>query len=131
MADGVQGIVERRREEQAAAFALARTYAEALAAEITLVAVVVFGSYSRGDFNTWSDIDVLVVSDELPDDTRERSDLLWRHQPGGVSAVGWTTGEHRDRRRRGDPIAIEADGSGVTVVGTLPAGVVGGDAPSR
>ncbi len=131
MADGVQGIVERRREEQAAAFSLARNYAEALGAEIPLVAVVVFGSYSRGDFNTWSDIDVLVVSDGLPDDTRERADLLWRHQSGGVSAVGWTTSEHRDRRRRRDPIAIEADASGVTVAGTLPAAQGTGDTPSR
>jgi len=120
MAEGVQGIVERRRGEQAAAFDLARGYAEALAAEIPLVAVVVFGSYSRGDFNTWSDIDVLVISDHLPPDARERSDLLWRHQPGGVSAIGWTVSEHGAHRRKRDPIAVEADSVGVAVAGSLP-----------
>jgi hypothetical protein len=120
MADGVRAIVERRQREQAAAFDLARRYADALAAEVSVVAVVVFGSFARGDFNTWSDIDVLVISDQLPDDARERSDLLWRHQPGGVSAVGWTTSEHQARRRRRDPIAVEADDDGVTVTGALP-----------
>jgi len=120
MADGVQGIVERRRGEQAAAFDLARRFAAALAAEVPVAAAVVFGSYARGDFNTWSDIDVLVISDQLPEDSRHRSDLLWRHQPGGLSAIGWTTGEHQARRRRRDPIAVEADDVGVTVAGTLP-----------
>ncbi len=120
MADGVQAIVERRRAEQASALEVARLYAEALGAEIRLVAVVVFGSYARGDFNTWSDIDVLVISDELPDDARERSDLLWRLQTGSVAAIGWTTAEHRTRRLRRDPIAVEADGVGATVAGTLP-----------
>jgi len=120
MADGVHGIVERRRGEQAAAFEAARHFAATLAGEVPVVAAVVFGSYARGDFNTWSDIDVLVISDELPENSRDRSDLLWRHQPGGLSAIGWTTGEHQARRRRRDPIAVEADDVGVIVAGTLP-----------
>jgi len=120
MADGVQAIIERRRGEQAVAFDVARRFAATLATEVPLVAAVVFGSYARGDFNTWSDIDVLVVSDELPDDARERSDLLWRYQRAGVSAIGWTTSEHRAHVQRGDPIAVEAHGVGVVIVGTLP-----------
>ncbi|MDQ6840088.1 MAG: nucleotidyltransferase domain-containing protein, partial [Actinomycetota bacterium] len=88
-------VVDRRRGEQAAAFDIARRFAASLGAEIRLVAVVVFGSYARGDFNTWSDIDVLVVCDQLPADTRERSELLWRHHQAGVSAIGWTTVEHQ------------------------------------
>jgi hypothetical protein len=120
MADGVRGVVERRRGEQAAAFEQALGYANALGAEVPLVAAVVFGSYARGDFNTWSDVDVLVISDALPVDAGDRADLLWRHQPAGVSAVGWTVAEHRDRRRRRDPIAVEADAVGVTVMGALP-----------
>ncbi len=131
MADGVQAIVERRRGEQAAAFDVARRFAATLAAEVPLVAAVVFGSYARGDFNTWSDIDVLVVSDQLPADTRERSELLWRHQRAGLSAIGWTTVEHQAHRRRRDPIAVEADGVGVTVAGRLPPLSAGGDTPSR
>ena len=120
MPEGVRAIVERRREEQAAALELARGYAARVAGEIPLVAAVVFGSYARGDFNTWSDIDVLIVSDDLPADARARSDLLWRHAVGDVSPVGWTQDEHRDRRARGDPIAVEADAVGITVAGALP-----------
>jgi len=120
MGKGVRAIVDRRRAEQAAAFDTARRYAEALATEVRLSAAVVFGSYARGDFNTWSDIDVLVISDQLPDDSRARLDLLWRHVDEGVSPVGWTVEEHDARRRMRDPIAVEADAVGVAVVGALP-----------
>lgn len=121
MGEGARAIVGRRRNEQAAAFERARQYAVDLATELPLVAVVVFGSYARGDFNTWSDIDVLVVSEHLPDDARARLDLLWRPGRGEVSPVGWTIGEHEARRRRRDPIAVEADTVGVTVAGAVPA----------
>jgi predicted nucleotidyltransferase len=115
MADGVRAIVDRRRAEQAAAFDTARRYAEALATEVPLTAAIVFGSYARGDFNTWSDIDVLVISDHLPDNGRARLDLLWRYVEGGVSPVGWTVREHEARRRMRDPIATEVEAVGVTV----------------
>lgn len=88
-------------------------------AELPVIAAVVFGSYARGDFNTSSDIDVLVVSDALPTGFRERIDVLWRQRPPGLEPVGWTVAEHAERRRRGDPIASEADHAGVVVLGAV------------
>ncbi len=117
---GVAIIAARRRGERAAAIEVARRYAEAVAEEAPLAAAVVFGSYARGDFNTWSDIDVLVVSDAFPPGFRERMDVLWRHRPPGIEPVGWTVAELAERRRRVDPIAVEADTVGVVVAGELP-----------
>jgi predicted nucleotidyltransferase len=115
MADGVRAIVDRRRAEQSAAFEAARRYAQRLASRIELETVVVFGSYARGDFNTWSDVDVLVISDQLPEAARSRMDLLWRYVDDGVSPVGWTASELQVRRQMGDPIATESDAVGMTV----------------
>lgn len=117
---GVRAIAARRRDERAQAIAWARSYAAKMAVDVPLVAAVVFGSYARGDFNTWSDVDVLVLSDAFPEDARARLDLLWRHRPGGLEPVGWTLPEHAARRRRRDPIAVEADDVGVVVHGALP-----------
>lgn len=117
---GIAAIVARRTAERDEAIGVARAYATDLATRLPLVAVVVFGSYARGDFNTWSDIDVLVVADQLPTDGRRRLDLLWSCRPGGLEPVGWTPEELEVRRRRRDPIATEADRVGVTVHGTLP-----------
>lgn len=85
-----------------------------------LVAVVVFGSVARGDFNKWSDIDVLVVADGLPASGRDRLELLMRDSPPRVQPVGWTPAELDTRRIRRDPIAREADTVGVVVHGRLP-----------
>lgn len=119
-ATGVQAVAGRRRAERAAALAAAASYVEDLAGELPVIAAVVFGSYARGDFNTSSDIDVLVVSDALPIGFRQRLDLLWRHRPPGIEPVGWTVAELADRRCRHDPIAVEADRVGIIVAGALP-----------
>ena len=113
-------VVERRRAEQRARIEMAAAWAEQLAARQEVTAVVVFGSTARGDFNKWSDVDVLVVAPELPGDWRTRAALLMSGAPPGLQPVGWTPAELDERRRRGDPMARESDTVGVTVHGRLP-----------
>lgn len=113
-------ILVRRRSEQEARIRCAADWAHELAKRLDLVAVVVFGSSARGDFNKWSDIDVLVVANDLPQGARERLAFLSEDAPVGVQPVGWTPDELADRRRRRDPIARECDGVGVMVLGALP-----------
>ncbi len=118
-------VVERRRAEQQAHLDRAASWAAALPDGLGVMAVVVFGSVARGDFNKWSDIDVLVVAEHLPPASRDRVDLLFAHRPGGLEPVGWTPSELAERRRRRDPIACEADEVGVVVRGAWP-GAAGG-----
>ncbi len=100
----------------------AASWAAALPDELGVVAVVVFGSVARGDFNKWSDIDVLLVAEHLPSSSRDRIELLFADRPGGLEPVGWTPSELVERRRRRDPIAREANEVGVVVRGALPPG---------
>ena len=112
--------VERRRGERQALIETAAAWAERLASRHEVAAVVVFGSTARGDFNKWSDVDVLVVAPELPGGRRERDELLTADATPGVQPVAWTPEELAERRRRNDPIARECDAIGVTVYGALP-----------
>jgi hypothetical protein len=114
-------VLERRRSEQAERIRTAKEWAERLARRLDVVAAVVFGSVARGDFNKWSDLDVLVVVRELPASGRERLEILMRDAPPGLQPVGWTPEELAARRERRDPIARECDAVGVAVFGTLPA----------
>ncbi len=113
-------VVERRRAEQRARIEAVAAWTRHFAAEREVTAVVVFGSTVRGDFNKWSDTDVLVVAEELPEGWRSRMELLAADIPPGIQPVGWTPAELAERRRRGDPIARECDSVGVVVHGALP-----------
>lgn len=113
-------IVERREAEQAAQITRAAMWALAVAGRLDVVAVVVFGSVARGDFNKWSDLDVLVVARGLPETARERIEVLMVDAPPGLQPIGWTPEELAERRQRRDPIATECDALGVVVFGALP-----------
>lgn len=113
-------VLDRRRREREQRIDVARKYGEALSRRVPVRHVIVFGSVARGDFNAWSDIDVLVLAEELPAGGRDRLALL--HDPAflGVQPVGWTPDEFDARVLAGDPMAIEAHHVGVVVFGTRP-----------
>ncbi|MGQ0804228.1 MAG: nucleotidyltransferase domain-containing protein [Actinomycetota bacterium] len=113
-------IVQRREAERAERIEQARVWAAGLDRHLGVVAAVVFGSVARGDFNKWSDLDVLVVAQDLPADGRSRLELLTAGRPPGLEPLGWTPEELGERRRRRDPIALECDAVGVVVLGALP-----------
>lgn len=96
---------------------LARRYIGALSQDITVRAAVVVGSVARGDFNVWSDVDVLVVADRLPDRTPERAALLVKHAPPRVQPIGFTPDEFERAVRRRNPLAVEALSAGVVLRG--------------
>jgi predicted nucleotidyltransferase len=96
-----EAVIARRRREREALLAKAREWAEEVGPALGAQAIVVVGSVARGDFNKWSDIDVLVVVDELADPALRR--------PPGVEVIVWPAAELARRRDKGtDPLAREA-----------------------
>ncbi|WP_168718832.1 nucleotidyltransferase domain-containing protein [Thermosulfurimonas marina] len=66
---------------------------------------ILFGSFARGDFGETSDVDLLIISEELPRDLRERMEVLSRARlvAPRVEPVGWRPEEWEARKERGDP----------------------------
>lgn len=115
----VDAVLARRRGERARRIDTARRFASAIPASADVQAVVVFGSVARGDFNAWSDIDVLVLANAVPDTYLERVAAVGMPPPG-VQAVVWTTAEWHTARRKENRVAIEAASRGVILRGALP-----------
>jgi predicted nucleotidyltransferase len=111
--------LEARARERERLIALARRYGEGLAARLQVLAVVVVGSVARGDFNLWSDVDVVVVATGLPARALDRATVLLSDAPPGVQPVGFLPGEFRDAVRRGNAMAREALSIGIKVVGDV------------
>lgn len=82
-----------------------------------MLGAVVYGSAARGDFNLWSDVDVLLIVARLPERQLDRLDLL-QPRPARVEPMAWTPAEWRNQLGRGNPIALEAVRRGVWLHGS-------------
>ena len=78
---GLERIIERRRALRNRAIEVAREFAECASSKLGKIVAVLHGSYARGDFGEWSDVDVLVVvegppAEEPSQETRPRGGVL-------------------------------------------------------
>lgn len=96
---------------------LARQFVERASHRMPIVAAAVVGSVARGDFNVWSDIDVIVIADALPERVLERQTLMIECVPPGVQAVAFTPAEFHAAVAKGNRLAREALDSGVPLAG--------------
>jgi predicted nucleotidyltransferase len=117
---GVLGVIDplaERRAERDRLVAIARDYAETVSARLHVSAVVLAGSLARGDFNVWSDIDVVVVAEALPERLPDRLALLGADAPAGVQAVGYTPAELRGAALGGNRLVLDAAAHGIVLAG--------------
>ena len=70
------GVLEQRLRMREKAVSIARRYVERMRGRVGPLTAILVGSYARGDFNKWSDIDLLIVSPNLPRNPLKRLDLL-------------------------------------------------------
>lgn len=57
---------------------MARRYKAAIAERLPVKALYLYGSFSKGNFNADSDIDVAVIVERLSEDYFEDTPLLWK-----------------------------------------------------
>lgn len=111
--------LERRRDEREERLARAREHVERLNERMSVIGAAVAGSVSRGDFNLWSDVDVVVVSDDLPAPGPARGEALG-DAASGLELHGYTSAEFARALERGDRLAREAVERGVVLIGAMP-----------
>lgn len=108
-------VIEARREEQQEMVAHARRYGERLRARFGPLSVFVIGSVARGDFNQWSDVDVIVVADGLPMHPLERNLMLYELVEGGIEPKGYTVAEFGRLLAQGRQPALETMEIGIVL----------------
>jgi predicted nucleotidyltransferase len=114
----VKAALAERARAREALIGKARAFVEEVARSGDLVAAVVYGSVARGDFNVWSDVDLLLVLERLPEKAHERLARFSDRVPAGVQVVAWTPDELADALRAKNPIACEAVTAGVVLHGS-------------
>lgn len=76
-------------------------YIKRLQRKIPLAFVLLFGSRARGSPHKYSDHDIFVVAEKLPEDYWQRLELLSQNKPVGVDIVAFSTEEVNRLLHRG------------------------------
>ena len=102
-------VVKRRTLERKRVINELAEWASALSFKATAVLV---GSYARGDFNLWSDVDVVLVAEFEggPVERLKRLDV-----PVGVQVIPLTPREFSRLLAKRNPLAVEAVERGVVL----------------
>lgn len=65
-------IVEKRKRELRERIELAREFLRSIYEYLRPMTAIIIGSTARGDFNQWSDVDLVLVSDRFPENPMDR-----------------------------------------------------------
>jgi predicted nucleotidyltransferase len=119
---GLERIIEKRRALRNRAIEVARQFAECASSRLGKIVAVLHGSYARGDFGEWSDVDVLVVvKGSLPKSPLERLDLVedCLAKAPEIEPVIITLEEFKVLLKKNDPLVVGALKEGVLLIGNL------------
>lgn len=89
-------IIEDRIKQREERLEVARAYLERLSAHVGKLTGIVYGSTARGDFKDWSDIDVVVVAEKLPQPPMKRLGFLYDFSEGRIEPKGFTVEEFKE-----------------------------------
>lgn len=103
-------VIEKRRKLAKKAVEKAFKWVAKLPFKATAILI---GSYARGDFNLWSDIDVLLLSENFQGNPIDRLNAL--DIPPGFQVIPLTLKEFKKLLMKKNPIAVEAVNSGVII----------------
>lgn len=109
--------VEERRAERERLIEFARAYVARLAERLDVRGAAVVGSVARGDFNVWSDVDVVVIAAPLPVRTPDRVALLLEEAPPEVQPIGYTPEELERAWMKGNALVRESVERGIVLRG--------------
>ena len=97
-----------REKERERALQLAREYVRRLKEVVGPLSGILYGSFARGDFNLGSDIDVLIISDSLPEHPMKRMEFLYHYIESGIEPKGYTRDEFRKMLKSHNATALNA-----------------------
>lgn len=102
-------IIESRKRQRLEVIGQVSEFSKALNLKCT---VLLIGSYARGDFNLWSDVDLLIIGEfsGTPLERLKNFDL-----PEGYEAILLTPDELSKKRNKNDLFVKESFKNGVTI----------------
>jgi len=102
-------IIQRRKQLRKKAITKVTNWAKKLKFKAT---IIIFGSYARGDFNLWSDIDVIIIAETNKPITQRLQDIDY---PPQLEIIYLTPQEFKKLLSKKEPYIIEAIQKGIVI----------------
>lgn len=117
----LEKVVEKRIKRAGWALSKAKEFTECIKKIFrSIVLVVLFGSYARGDFNEWSDIDILIVVDDvLPNKPTERIDMVVpciTAVEAPIEPIIISRNEFENLKKKKNPAIVDAIDNGIPII---------------
>ncbi len=93
-----------------------KDYSKAVSSKLGKFTGILYGSMARGDYNIWSDIDFLVISDKLPENPLKRLEFLYSLMDMPIEVKGYTRKEFLQMMEKRNPLVLDALVEGKVVV---------------
>jgi len=103
-------VIKERRRLRERRIEEAREWVSKIPLRVTAILI---GSYARGDFNLWSDIDILLISEDFVGNPLDR--LRSIDAPPGYQIIALTPKEFKTLMEKRETMALEAIEYGVVL----------------
>jgi hypothetical protein len=115
----MEKVIRERRELRTQAINRARMFVDCVSNRLELSRAIVVGSYARGDFNRWSDIDVILVIHGVIDrNPLRRLDVItecMRIFPD-IEPIILTEDEYKALLDKKNPLVVDAERDGLRIL---------------
>lgn len=91
-------------------------YSKVVSSKLGKFTGVLYGSMARGDYNVWSDIDFLVISDKLQENPLKRLEFLYSLTDTPIEVKGYTRNEFLKMIEKRNPLALDSLVEGRVIV---------------
>ena len=116
--EGLERIIKERRRKRIEAIQLAKKFVKCVSKYFNIMRAYLIGSYARGDFNIWSDIDVILIVDSPPESPLKRldtiKDCLLKYPSIEPIIIGLQ--DYERLKKKNNPIVVEIERYGVKLL---------------
>ena len=95
-------------------------YKEGVIRKLNPAAILLFGSFARGDINEGSDVDMIVIANFKEGFLDRIKTLLDLNVGLPLEPIGYTPEEFKKMREQGNPFILDVLGEGRVLYGVIP-----------
>ena len=114
----MESIINQRREKRKRVIEESKQFVKCVQKHYNVITAYLIGSYARGDFNIWSDIDIVIIVEKAPESPLDRLENIKnciRKHPD-IEPIIITKTRYEKLKTKKNPITVEIEKTGIKLI---------------